>query len=263
MRKVLTSLAVVAALALASNSYAVPGTVIMGWTACNTTPVTDISITAQQAATANLVCFVTGQSDPTLSYQIWLWYGNSATKTVPDAWRFDASGCEGSSFITINHLAPAVLSKTCPSFQDAGTTPQQSLQIKDCSFSPPTLQYATTLLRVVCANAYPNGGGNIPSAAAKYFLMDAEFNLSFATEGATNPVNGTCGGLENPMCFNLGVASYIINDGSGNEIPFVFHGGPTGDWATAHSSTQGSAPLCQATPAVTKTWGQIKDQYRN
>ena len=128
---------------------------------------------------------------------------------------------------------------------------------------PPTLPYATTLERIVVANAYPNPG-NTPVAATKYFLMDAEFNFSFATEGATDGAAGTCGGLDVPMCFTLITASYIINDGSGNEIPFNFHGGATGDWATAHSSTQGTVTGCTATtPAQPRTWGSIKSQYRN
>jgi len=262
MRKVLTGLAVMAALALAGSSYATTGTVTMGWTGCNTSPITDIAVTAQQAATVNLVTFVTGQDDPTLSYQVWILYGNATTKTVPDAWRFDASGCEGPSFVTLNHLAPAALSKTCPSFQDAGG-PHSSLQIKDLNPVPPTLPYATTLERIVVANAYPNPG-NTPVLATKYFLMDAEFNLSFATEGPSDGTAGTCGNLEVPICFNLNTASYIINDGSGNEIPFNFHGGATGDWATAHSSTQGVVTGCTAaTPAQPRTWCSIKSQYRN
>jgi len=226
MRKVLSGLAVTAALAFAGTSFAAPGTVQMSWTGCNTTPTTDITFTAGQTATLNLFVFVTNQSDPTQSYQAKILYGNSATKTVPDAWRFDAVGCQTSAFVTLNHQPPAAVSKTCLSFQDAGGA-HASLQIKDVNFAPPSLGYATTLMLVQVANAYP--AGNTPSAAAKYFLMDAEFNQSFSNVGPTPADNSTCGGAEIPMCFNLASATYIINDGSGLEIPFVFHGGATGD----------------------------------
>jgi len=268
MRRVRMGLASLALLAFAGSSEATTGTLKIGWGGCNDSPITDLAITPQQATTANLVAFVTGQDDPTLSYQVWILYGNAATRTVPDAWRFDGGGCEGSLAVTLNHLAPATLSATCPSFQDAGTAHPASIQIKDLGLSPPNQPFATTLERIVVANAYWDkvGGmyvGNTPVAGRKYFLMDAEFNFASATEGPTDGAAGTCGGLETPVCFNVVTASYLINDGSGNELPFRVYGDATGDWATAHSASQGSAPFCQATPAQPRTWGSIKSQYRD
>ncbi len=262
MRKVLSGLAVVAALAVASSSFAATGTVTMSWNNCNSaTPATDVAVTAGQTTGLELMVSVTGQDDPTQSYQCQILYGNSATKTVPDAWRFDPSGCQGLSIpLTIDHLAPAAVSKTCPSFQNAGGSPA-SVQIKDCSFCPASLPYATTLMRISCANAYPSG--NVPVAATHYFLVGAKFDQTFGSVGPTPADNSTCGNLEIPICFNLMSATYIINDGSGNEIPFTFHGGATGDWATAHEASSGSAPTCQATPAQSTTWGHIKSQYRD
>jgi hypothetical protein len=252
MRKVLTSLAVLGALVVASSSQAAVGTVYMGWNACNTTPTTDLSIPDGTSSNINLTVFVTGHDVATTAYQIWILYGD-ASKTVPDAWRFDAAGCQGSSFVTVNHLAPAAVAKACPSFQDAGGA-NQSLQIKDISFSPPTLPFATSLMRIVVANSYP--AGNVPVAATKYFLMDAEFNELYGVTGASDP-GLTCGGLETPMCFNLNNATYLDTDG--NELPWTFHGSATGDWATAQAYGAG----CQGTPAQTRTWGSIKNQYRN
>jgi hypothetical protein len=54
-----------------------------------------------QAATLDLFAFVTNASDPTQSYQLRILYRASATKTVPDAWRLDAVGCQGSAFVTL------------------------------------------------------------------------------------------------------------------------------------------------------------------
>jgi hypothetical protein len=228
----------------------------MGWTACNASPITDLTVTANQASGINLVVMVSGQTDPTTAYQCQILYGN-ASKTVPDAWRFDAAGCQGSAFVVVNAKSPAALSKTCPSFQDAGA-PNQALAITDVSFYPSGHSYASTLMRISCANSYP--AGNVPVGATKYFLCDAEFNESFGVVGASDPGN-TCGGLEGVMCFNLASASFLPNDGVGTEADFVFHGGATGDWATA--STAGPAGGCQGTPAQTRTWGSIKSQYRN
>jgi hypothetical protein len=256
MRKVLTSLAVVAALAFASSSYAVTGTATMGWNGCNASPITDLAITAGQATGINLMVFMTGQDDQATAYQTQILYANSGTKTVPDAWRFDASGCQTSSFVTLNHQAPASVVKTCPTFRDAGA-PHSSLEIKTLDFEPPGFPYPTTLMRIQVAVAL-TAGAAAPVAGTKYFLMDAEFNESFGIVGPSPGDLSSCGNLETPMCFNLNSCSYIINDGSGNEISFNFHGGA--DWATANA---GGAGGCQGSPAVTKTWGQIKNQYRN
>src|SRR5206468_2251922 len=151
-----SGLAVTAALAFAGTSFAAPGLVQMSWTGCNTTPITDIAFTAGQATPLALMAFVTNMSDPTQSYQVQILYGNSATKTVPDAWRFDPSGCEGSAFVVLNHLPPPAVAKTCPAFQNAGGAPA-SLQIKDVNFAPPSKGYPTTLMLAQVANAYPAG----------------------------------------------------------------------------------------------------------
>jgi len=263
MRKLLSGLTVLAVLAFAGTSFAAPGTVQMSWNGCNTTPVTDLAFTAGQAAPLPLYVFVTNQSDNALSYQVKILFGNSATKTVPDAWRFDPIGCQMSAFVTLNHQPPAAVAKSCLSFQDAGG-PHASLQIKDVNFAPVSSGYATTLLLAQVANAFPNNNaGNTVNPAAKYFLMDAEFNQSASIVGPTVDPAVACGQAEVPVCFNLASATYIIADGSGTEIPFVFHGNATGDWATAHEASVASVPSCQATPAAARTWGSIKSQYRN
>jgi len=252
----LTSLTVLGALVVATSSYAAIGTVTMGWTGCNASPITDLAVTAGQATGIQLVTFVTGMDVPTTAYQVEILYGD-ATLHTPDAWRFDPTGCQGSAFVTLQHSPPAALSKTCPSFQDAGGN-QQSLQIQDLSANIKS-PYATTLMRFTMANSYPSGPGNVPVAATKYFLAGLLFDETFGSVGPTPPGNppASCGNIETPICFNLNYATYL--DLQGAELPFTFHGGATGDWITANAFGAG----CQNTPAVTRTWGAIKSQYRN
>ncbi len=258
MRKLLTGLVVLGTLGIAGTSHALNGngTVAMGWDACNTSPTTDKVVAAGQVATANLVTFVTGQSDSTIAYELRILYGD-ATKHVPDAWRFDASGCETSAFVIVNAQSPAALSKTCPSFQNAGGA-HAGLSITDVSFYPAGHQYASTLMAITVANSYP--AGNLPANGSKYFLMDAEFNLSASSVGPTPGDNSTCGGLENEICFNLAQADWLATDGS-TQTDWLFHGGASGDWVTAGTSP--FAGSCQGTPAQTVTWGRVKGQYRN
>ncbi len=238
------------ALVLSTPAFAGPGAVTLSWNTCGPIPVTDVTVTPGQSTGLNLTASVLGQSDATQSYQVKVIYGN-AQKLVPDAWRFDPNGCQGSALVTLDHLPPAALSKACPAFQNAGGT-NVSLQIKNIDFSPATLPYPTTMMLVQVAVAYPSG--NVPVAAQRYFLMGAEFTQLYGTNGPTNQVQ--CGGLEQPICFSLVSATYIINDGTLNELPFQTTA--SGSFVTANGFGGG----CLSVPARPRTWGSVKSQYR-
>ena len=247
MRKLLTGLMVLAALAFTSTSWAANGTVEMAWNGC--VGVQDITTTA--AGQYSLYLSELGNDVPNNAYQVRVIYGDQ-TQNVPDAWRFDAAGCQGSSFITLDHLAPATVVKTCPSFQGA----LQSLQIKDCSFTPPVDPYATTTMRIVLANSYP--AGVTPNPAQRYFLARFLFDHSFSVAGPTNPgVN--CGGFDSPICFKLTTATYLDMSPQPQEISFDRNVAPG---APLFVTFNGGA-ACSAVPARPATWGAIKGQYRN
>lgn len=248
MRKLLSGVMVLAALAFASTSQATDGTIEMAWNGCVGLP--DI---ASPAAAGQYSLYVSevGNNVQHQAYQVRVIYGDN-TQNVPDAWRFDAAGCQGSSFITIDHLAPATVVKTCPSFQGA----LQSLQIKDTAFTPPTDPYATTTMRLVLANAYPVGTvGN----GGRMFLARFLFDHSFSVAGPTDPGNN-CGGFEKSMCFKLSVGTYLDMSTPANEIPFVRNVAPG---APLFVTFNGDGGACAAVPAKSATWGSIKGQYRN
>ena len=121
MRKLLTGMAILSTLLVSGVSQAADGTVSMSWTSC-TGPV-DI---AASPVITNLYITVTGMDVPHKAYDVRFLYG-SATQQVPDAWRFDAAGCEGPTLIQQN-----LSSKSCPGFMQTAS----GLQIKKVQFSP-------------------------------------------------------------------------------------------------------------------------------
>ena len=239
MRKMLMGVMLLSALGYAGVSQAADGTVNMTWDSCtgpiNKTPT---------AAIANLYISVQGIDVLHKAYDVRFIYGDAA-QTVPDAWRFDTDGCETGSQITQN-----VTAKACPAFHQLGTG---ALQIKKVEFSPLMDGYATSLMRILLADAYQA----VPSVnpATNYLLENVAFDLSFAVAGAGTP-GSTCGGLDVPVCFKLNYATYL--DLNGIEIPFG-----RANPALAVTVNDPVAAVCSAVPVKPKTWGAIKNQYRN
>lgn len=196
---------------------------------------------------ARLVVSATGMSVQHNAYQTFVILGSGNAGDLRDAWRFDAAGCQGSSFITIEHLAPAALAKTCPSAQGASS----SIQIKDYSYDA-----ATGKARAVLANTYPAGFTPVPTT--RYFLAGFLFDHLFSVNGPTTP-GADCGGLEVAVCahFDQTRRTSWLRMSDGVEIPFVI------DREYATSNDTNNAIGCPgATPVENKSWGQVKAQYK-
>ena len=256
MRKMLTLLLTLSGLSVATLGHAANGQVDLTWgTTC--TPIVQ-DLTNPPAGPVSLIASVIGNDQTHTGYQVVFLLG-SAARTVPDAWRFDAdaSACQGSSFITINHVPPGSAVKTCPAFN--GTV--SVLQIKEYKFVNKSSIYAPTLMKGLLANAYP--AGNTTVATQRYFLAQFLFDHSFSVPGATTP-GVTCGGYETPMCVALlqgvrndeteGSSTKYVQFGTNAEIPFDES---PNDWLTTHGLAG-----CPSVPARNMTWGQIKSQYR-
>lgn len=248
MRKLLTTLFVLSSLAAPAVVHAAPGVADMTWGVTCTPIVGDITPTA---GPTSLMFSVLGSDETHNAYQVRFLLGSAGPGT-PDCWRFDAVGCQGSSFITINHLPPATASKTCPPFQGNNA----SIQIKDFSLVNPGTGYSTEIMRGVMANTYPAGMTAVP--ATRYFLAQFIFDHTFSVVGATTP-GVDCGGFETPICVvmlenALSTSGYVrVSDGV--EYPF-------GDSVNDHVTTLAQTG-CPAVPTKSTTWGAIKSQYRN
>lgn len=228
---------------VAAASTASAQSASFNWNSC-TGPI-DRTITADALNSAYVS--VIGQSIPHKAYQAWIYLGSGNSGALRDAWRFDPDGCQGSSFITIDHLAPASVVKTCPTFQ--GTL--QSIQIKDYSFDP-----LTGKGRAVIANTYPDGNFTQINPAVRYFLARFLFDHTFSVVGATTP-GVDCGGLEVPVCahFLPNKVSWLNMDGI--EFTYAY----AQEYITANSPTN-SVGCPGATPAASTTWGAVKGTYR-
>ena len=231
MRKTLLRLAILGALAVPGASHAANGVVNMTWHGCNG----PLDVTAP-ADTLSLYLTVSGIDQPHKAYDVRFIYGNAAQE-VPDAWRFDAQGCEGSVLIRQD----IAVAKACPSFMQAAT----GLQIRRVDFVPPSEPYAQTMMWVLLANSYTPVTTVDPSAT--YLLERVLFDLSYAVPGAGDPPN-TCGGFEQAMFFTLTRATYL--DPNFNEFPF------------GRARLPLTVSVNTSVPARPTTWGAIKGQYR-
>lgn len=161
----------------------------------------------------------------------------------------------------LNFNAPTSVAASCPSFRLAGTS-AGSLAIREVDFPSPQEGYPSSLLRLVVAVSYPQGG-NFPVPSKKYFLMDAEFNEADGVSGSTAPDLSTCGGLEATMCFHLVRATYnptLDQYGDGGPETSFNLPDPSATFATVNGDGGAS---CLATPTHPATWGAVKAQYHN
>ena len=218
------------------------GVVSLNWDTC-TGPIN--KQIAPGTPNASLFASVLGHNQPHQAYQVYVSLGSGNAGAIRDAWRFDAAGCQGSSFITINHLAPASVVKTCPTFQ--GTL--SSIQIKEYSYDA-----ASGKARAVLANTYPAGNTTQINPAVRYFLAQFLFDHTFSVNGATTP-GADCGGLEVAVCAHLSRASWLSPGGV--ETPWAYGQ----EYVTANDPAN-STGCPGATPAENTTWGSLKAQYK-
>jgi hypothetical protein len=225
------------------------GIASISWDNC-TPPVSDAGRNKQvlpgsQVATNSLYASVIQHSAPHNGYEVQVLFYSPAPG-IRDAWRFDSDGCQGSAFITIDHIAPAAVVKVCPSFSGTASV----LQIKGYTYEASDGR-ATGLV----ANAYPAGNPNALNPAQRYFLARFGFDHSFSVNGPTTP-GADCGGLEVPVCAWLKVAKY--NALTGGEI----------DWLKGNDFLMANDPNntnnCPGVvPAKNTTWGKVKSQYKH
>ena len=228
-------------LAASATTTFAQGAVSLSWDTC-TGPVNK---TIAPGTQAGLHASVLGHNQPHQAYQVFIRLGSRSA--MHDAWRFDAAGCQGSSFISIDHLVPSAIAKTCPAFQGA----LASIQIKDYSYDA-----GTGRARGVLANTYPAGNNTQVNPVQRYFLAHFRFDHLSSVGGPGDPGN-SCGGLEVPVCFYFTKASWLTPGGV--EVPWAYGQ----EYVTANDPANSvGCPNTIPVPAATKTWGAIKAQYK-
>ena len=163
---------------------------------------------------------------------------------LPDAWRFDAGGCQDHKNISYAYAVPS--SKTCPPFNDALPKSIQA-SFESVAFDPSNLG-ALIRFRV----EYPSRAPDDPTL--RRHLGKITFDHQFSIEGpTTNPLE-YCGDFERGLCLSLlpEHCHYTKDDGPGTVIPFTVGSGVV----TVRNFA------CAVVPAAPATWGQIKGAYR-
>jgi len=217
------------------------GTFDLSWDGCTGPIVKTITPGSVNTVYATL----SGQSEGMLGYTIRLAIStncpcltscNQPTQP-PDAWRFDAGGCQGSisdSLVFIDRNPEVALSKTCPAFAPNYLPTYQVTEV-EYEFFP----------RLVLGVAYGSEGVASADPNLRYTLGRFVIDQSFGVTGAGTP--GTCGGLESPIC---------IWRLEGTWFPIA--GNAPLAWNAGVSYLRTSDP----SPARATTWGAIKNQYR-
>ena len=232
-----------ALVAVAPTASAASGVIDLSWHTCS--PVVPHVENPDPERVLFLVASVLGNDETHDAYQLKFILASPGL-TIPDAWRFDAAGCQEPGMLTIHNQSPALLVKACPSFQG----PTFSTQVK--SYSLVVGEDGSPLMQGVLSSSYPTGRTAV--ASQRYFLGAFLFDHTFSVPGPTTP--GTdCGGFETPMVAELLMGT--IDDAwqtsyrrrsDQQHVPFV----PGNTRVTVNGSV----------PAAGPTWGGIKAAYR-
>ena len=222
---------------LAGPASAQTGTINFWWDVCN-----DVATPANQnkTFTGPLVCSqvlsLSNAGDTAEGNDLAISI-RSSSHALPDAWRFDAAGCNSSRAAA----TVAGVTKLCPPF--LGTA---ALPVFQFSYDATT---GTGLLQLGVAFDDFH-----PSPATTYTLWQISYDHAQSVAGPGTPLL-TCGGAEGAICFTL-VRAFILN-GQNAEVPAtVGHGFVTWNDPLATSGCPGSVAAGQV------TWGAIKSQYR-
>lgn len=217
------------------------------WNSC-TGP---IQQTSTGPGTYSLYVSVTGVEDPHKAYEAW--FSLAAAKgEIPDAWRFDASGCQGAaaaSFCPPSPLDTPSLTEDCPVLWGKG----RFLVLHDVRPANTVDDPAVPSNGLVffLANAYDTVTN--PDPNQRYFLFRVDFDHSNSVEGASTGTS--CGGFENDIVIRaIPSRCNWIRDDSLEEIRM--------DVAQAYAQFGNKETVSETTPALLSSWGSIKAQYR-
>ena len=233
MKRMLTMFALAATVCLAATpAEAQKGTVRLSWTNCD--PVLQNLNFTGPGQSEKLILSTVGSEDMHKGYRFKIKVGNGGT--MPDAWRFDAAGCNNGQL----SLSTALLNKACPAFQ--GTNP---LPIFNYGYQVDGANTATFDI----LNAYDTAD---PAAATRYTLVQGTFDHLFSDSGPQDPAVA-CGNADAPMCFLLFYTEFLNPDLTSNEF------GIENDWVTWNGNT---SPGCPGVQNEATTWGRVKGLYR-
>ena len=233
MKRTFTILASLSALALfASTASAQTGNFRLSWENCDPIIVNQDFTGPGQVARLVGSVLGTGNQHKGFRFKVLVQSG------LPDAWRFDAAGCNTGQV----GLSTALLNKACPAFQGANPLP-----IFNYGFE--TDQAGTATLDVL--NAYDTA---VPSPGTRYTVFQAIFDHLFSEAGPQDPLVA-CGNADQPLCLAL-IYTEFLNPDLSSDVFNVENDYVT--WQDLGNSTGCPGP----TQNEATTWGRVKGLYR-
>jgi len=213
----------------------------IGLRACVGSPF-DVSLSPGASIRVNLA--MTGVNVPTRGYRASFELLPQDGLAFPDAWRFDADGCQASAWRGTDYLPPPV-ETGCRSLAWQAII---GSAVTTCAFDPETRK-----LRIDLAVEFTSAAAPDPRLA--YLVGSVPFD-HFASVVGTAGAPESCGGLERAVCIHL--LTLAIEDGDGNWIEAAR---PT-SVLTVNAATLGGPAACAAVPARAATWGAVRVLYR-
>jgi hypothetical protein len=226
------------------------GTVRLSWDSCS--PL--VFDKTMNPGPVQIVASVIGQSTPHQAYQVWIVARQNGSVVLPDAWRFDAAGCQAGR-ASVSSTPEPPLAASCPPFVPAGV---QMLEIKLVQIAPPGLGLFGEWINGLLAVAYP--AGVTPDPDVRYHLATFTFDHTFSVPGSATEA-GTCGGLDAQMCIAAVPWKVTWLDLQGQE--WQFNGVDQANVGLYSLTANDPNGLCNGViPARPTTWGAIKAQYK-
>ena len=244
-------------------------TVDLSWNQCS--PV--VSAASSDPANPVSTLYVTARdwSEPHTSYVVRLWFGGELpcremTTSTPDAWRFDADGCNAGRLETFLAFASKACSPAAPAMGGSWNGHFVHYTAGSDFYAP------TGSMRFVM---FRNYAAVTPDPASRYLLVGIRFDHSASIAGPGTP-GVSCGGLETPLCVALWPYQRptVLGPGCQDDVPepdfdsAYIRSSDNTAVAFAHGqgwasfNVAGTFGCFQATPARDATWGAIKAQYR-
>lgn len=255
--RLLASLAILAS--LSGVAYAQDGCARLSWESCD--PWHETGCYFGQAK-YRLVYSVYGVSAPNIGTDSNIHVFGEHTcglGPVPDAWRFDDSGCQGSGRISFSTDAFA---PDCPAMKS--TNQQIITNVSQDSYGELDIRLATIYDAVT------------PDPSKRYTLWVITFDLTHADVGPTPADHSSCGGVEEGLTLALSTAYVLRTTGFVLDLPAcdldpVFPDAgrrPFAYWnrefyiCGPQSRPSRSAGNCQPVASEALTWGRVRATYR-
>jgi hypothetical protein len=165
---------------------------------------------------------------------------------IPDAWRFDAGGCQGPGQMSVSKSALG-----CPAM---GASPQL------------TSQFLIDVDDSILLHASVSYDEFTPSSTTRYSVVQFAFDHTFSSAGPTPPDQSTCGGADRSAQVSFDSADLILVSGQKVDLEpcdiqvCCYCGYLTWNDGVIQPDGPGGCPVAVAT--LPATWGRLKGMYR-